>query len=87
MRVPCLLRQCLPDGVSLRTAPPPPPCFYRTTVPRADGPALQLSVLQFYEPLRSYNSWAKPIWAYLTNPRVGPFSRVKRHPKKEKKDS
>ena len=39
--------------MSLRTAPPPPPCFYRTTVPRADGPALQLSVLQFYEPLRS----------------------------------
>lgn len=52
-RVSCVLRQCLPDGVSLRSAPPPPPCFFRTTVPRADGPALQLSCLQFYEPLRS----------------------------------
>merc|ERR1711871_1721191 len=56
-------------------------------IPGSRLPQVRKIAPEFYEPLRSYNSWAKPIWAYLTDPRVGPFSRVKRHPKKEKKDS
>ena len=56
-------------------------------IPGSRLPQVRKIAPEFYEPLRSYNSWAKPIWAYLTDPRVGPFSRVKRHPKKGKKDS
>ena len=50
-------------------------------------PQVREIAAEFYEPLRSYSSWAKPVWAYLTDDRVGPYSRVKRNPKGSKKHS
>ncbi|KAL2932025.1 Sphingolipid delta(4)-desaturase DES1-like [Bienertia sinuspersici] len=37
---------------------------------------------EYYEGLVSYNSWCKVIYMYITDKSVGPFSRMKRKPKK-----
>ena len=33
----------------------------------------------FYEPLQQYNSWVHVMFKYITDPTIGPYSRVKRH--------
>jgi sphingolipid delta-4 desaturase len=43
---------------------------------------------EFYDPLPSYTSYTSVFWKYITDPTVGPFSRVKRKPSpKVKADS
>jgi sphingolipid 4-desaturase/C4-monooxygenase len=33
---------------------------------------------EFYDPLPCHMSWSKVLWQYATDPRMGPFSRIRR---------
>lgn len=33
---------------------------------------------EFYDSLHSHDSWVRVLWRYITDPKVGPFARVKR---------
>jgi len=49
--------------------------------PRIPGcrlPQLRSIAPEYYNNLPSYNSWTKVIWDYITDPTVGPYSRVLR---------
>jgi len=49
--------------------------------PRIPGcrlPQLKAMVPEYYDNLPSYTSWTKVIWDYITDPEVGPYSRVMR---------
>lgn len=49
--------------------------------PRRTGsrlPKLREIASEFYDPLPHHNSWTKVVWKYITDPRMGPFNRVKR---------
>jgi len=55
-------------------------------IPGSRLPLLRSMVPEFYDPLPSYKSWSGVIWNYITNPAVGPFSRVVRQTSAKKKD-
>jgi len=40
---------------------------------------------EYYNDLPSYNSWTKVIWEYITDPEVGPYSRVVRKDRSQRK--
>eukprot|EP01114_Cavostelium_apophysatum_P022612 TRINITY_DN823_c0_g1_i1.p1 TRINITY_DN823_c0_g1~~TRINITY_DN823_c0_g1_i1.p1 ORF type:complete len:323 (-),score=58.27 TRINITY_DN823_c0_g1_i1:77-1045(-) len=49
--------------------------------PRVPGyklPELRAIAPEYYDPLPHYNSWGKVIYNYISDPEVGPFSRVMR---------
>jgi len=45
-------------------------------IPGSRLPQVREIAKEFYETLPSYNSWTKVIWDYITDPSVGPYSRV-----------
>lgn len=47
-------------------------------IPGSRLPLLKHMAPDYYDNLPSYNSWTAVIWNYITNPNVGPFSRVVR---------
>jgi sphingolipid delta-4 desaturase len=49
-------------------------------IPGSRLPTLKKMCPEYYDNLPSYTSWTKVIWDYITDPEVGPFSRVKRSP-------
>jgi len=49
-------------------------------IPGSRLPELKKMCPEYYDNLPSYNSWTKVVWDYITDPEVGPFSRVKRSP-------
>jgi len=42
-------------------------------------PQVKAIAPEFYDTLMVHTSWVKVIWMYITDPTVGPYSRVKRH--------
>lgn len=58
-------------------------------IPGSRLPTLKKLAPDFYDNLPYYTSWTKVIWNYITDPAVGPFSRVVRHGKSKdvKEDS
>jgi len=57
--------------------------------PRVPGyrlPELRAICPEYYDSLPSYNSWSKVIWDYITDPAVGPYSRVMRKSNRAVKD-
>jgi len=57
-------------------------------IPGSRLPTLKKIAPDFYDNLPSYTSWSYVIWRYITDPAVGPFSRVVRQGRagKEAKD-
>jgi len=49
-------------------------------------PALREIAKEFYEPLPSHESWPYVTWKFITDPKVGMWSRVKRTGKGERID-
>jgi sphingolipid delta-4 desaturase len=47
-------------------------------VPGSRLPRLRELAAEFYDPLYAHRSWARTIWAFITDPALGGFSRVKR---------
>mmetsp|Transcript_33259 Transcript_33259/g.106064 ORF Transcript_33259/g.106064 Transcript_33259/m.106064 type:complete len:97 (+) Transcript_33259:236-526(+) len=47
-------------------------------VPGSRLPQVTKIAPEFYENLDSYSSWTGVIWRYITDPNMGPYSRVKR---------
>ena len=48
-------------------------------VPGSRLPLIRAAAPEFYEPLQQYNSWVHVMFKYITDPTIGPYSRVKRH--------
>ena len=59
---------CMPDGVVLRSAKPPPPSYFSMTLPRASGSPLQLACLQFYEPVSTASGARSELLSALLAP-------------------
>lgn len=55
-------------------------------IPGSRLPLLRSMVPEYYDTLPSYTSWSGVIWSYITNPAVGPFSRVVRNGQPKRKD-
>lgn len=58
--------------------------------PRVPGwklPMVTKMAPEFYENLPHYSSWTRVLYNYLTDPTMGPFSRVRRHMKEKVKSS
>lgn len=55
-------------------------------IPGSRLPQLKAMVPEYYDNLASYNSWSKVIWDFITDPTVGPYSRVRRNPISAKKE-
>lgn len=53
-------------------------------IPGSRLPLVRKIAPEYYDNLASYDSYLKVIWRYITDPSIGPYSRVVR---KEKKDS
>jgi len=51
-------------------------------IPGSRLPELRSMIPQYYDKLSCYDSWSKVIWRYITDPTVGPYSRVMRAPKR-----
>jgi len=49
-------------------------------IPGSRLPTLKKMCPEYYDNLPSYNSWTKVLWDYITDPEVGPYSRMKRKP-------
>ena len=47
-------------------------------MPGSRLPEVRRIAPEFYNNLPSYASWAGVIWQYITDPKISPFSRVKR---------
>ncbi|CAH1791660.1 unnamed protein product [Owenia fusiformis] len=47
-------------------------------VPGCNLPKLKAMAPEFYDDLPCHTSWVKVIWDFITDPEVGPYSRVKR---------
>lgn len=47
-------------------------------IPGSRLPLVKKIAPEYYDSLPHYNSWTKVIWSYITNPEVGPYSRVTR---------
>jgi len=45
-------------------------------IPGSRLPKLKEIAPEFYDTLPSYNSWAKVLWDFATDPRISPFSRI-----------
>jgi len=45
-------------------------------IPGSRLPKLKKMAPEFYDNLPSYNSWAKVLWNFATDPRISPFSRM-----------
>jgi len=54
-------------------------------IPGSRLPLLKKLAPEYYDKLPSYNSWSKVIWDYITDPTVGPYSRVLRKSNKAPK--
>jgi len=52
-------------------------------IPGSRLPTLKKMAPEFYT-MPSYTSWTKVIWDYITDPSIGPYSRMKRLSKKQK---
>jgi sphingolipid delta-4 desaturase len=50
-------------------------------IPWSRLPLLKKIAPEYYESLPSYDSYLAVFWTYITDPEIGPFSRVKRHQK------
>merc|ERR1711865_1212617 len=48
-------------------------------VPWSRLPEITRIASEFYDPLPKCNSWCGIIWTYITDPRIGAYSRVKRN--------
>jgi len=53
-------------------------------IPGSRLPKLKAMAPEYYDNLPSYNSWSKVIWDYITDPTVGPYSRVMRKSNRSK---
>ncbi len=47
-------------------------------IPGSRLPKLRQMAPEYYDTLEHYSSWSAVIWRYIVDPKVGPFSRVKR---------
>jgi sphingolipid delta-4 desaturase len=57
--------------------------------PRIPGrrlPEVKKIAAEYYDTLPNYNSWVGVIWSYITDPEVGPFSRVMRKSHRQVQD-
>ncbi|CAG2116233.1 unnamed protein product [Medioppia subpectinata] len=56
------------------------------SIPGANLPRVREIAPEFYDSLPSHSSWTYVIWKYITDPKIGPYSRVKRPHRFGKKD-
>jgi len=52
-------------------------------IPGSRLPQVREIAAEFYQDLPVCESWVKVLWDYIMTPSIGPFSRVKRSPKKQ----
>jgi len=56
-------------------------------IPWSNLPKVRKIAPEFYENLPYYDSYLKVIWNYITDPRIGPASRIKRSTKYAKEST
>ncbi|CAG2108158.1 unnamed protein product [Medioppia subpectinata] len=57
------------------------------SIPGALLPRVRQIAPEFYDSLPSHKSWTYVIWKYITDPNIGPYSRVKRPPRFARRDT